>query len=167
VPHPLDTLLTQPVPRAFTTGAHVAEVEIDRETGAAALVSYAAVDDIGKVFNPVLAHGQVHGGLAQAAGQVLGEHCIYDENGQLLTGSFMDYFMPRANSLPDFRSRMIETPSPTNVLGAKGAGETGSTGGLPAIANALADALRRGGVREFDMPATPARVWRALAKENP
>ena len=167
VPHPLDTLLTQPVPRAFTTGAHVAEVEIDRETGAAALVSYAAVDDIGKVFNPVLAHGQVHGGLAQAAGQVLGEHCIYDENGQLLTGSFMDYFMPRANSLPDFRSRMIETPSPTNVLGAKGAGETGSTGGLPAIANALADALRRGGVREFDMPANPARVWRALAKENP
>lgn len=167
VPHPLDTVLTQPVPRSFTTGAHVAEVEIDRETGETSLVSYVAVDDIGTVISPALAHGQIHGGLAQAAGQVLGERCLYDENGQLLTGSFMDYFMPRADSLPDFRSRMIETPSPTNVLGAKGAGETGSTGGLPAIANALADALRRSGVREFDMPATPARVWRALAKENP
>lgn len=167
VPHPLDTVLTQPVPRAFTTGAHVAEVEIDRETGETSLVSYVAVDDIGRVISPALAHGQIHGGLAQAAGQVLGERCLYDENGQLLTGSFMDYFMPRADSLPNFQSRMIETPSPTNVLGAKGAGETGSTGGLPAIANALADALRRGGVHEFNMPATPARVWRALAKENP
>jgi aerobic carbon-monoxide dehydrogenase large subunit len=162
VPHPLDTLLTQSVPRAFTTGAHVAEVEIDRETGETSLVSYLAVDDIGVVINPGLADGQIHGGIAQAAGQVLGERCLYDENGQLLTGSFMDYCMPRADSLTQFQSRMIETPSPTNVLGAKGAGETGSTGGLPAIANAVTDALRRSGVREFDMPATPARVWRAL-----
>ena len=161
-PHPLDTLLTQPVPRAFTTGAHVAEVEVEVETGETSLVSYVAVDDIVVVINPTLADGQIHGGIAQAAGQVLGERCLYDENGQLLTGSFMDYCMPRADSLPQFQSRMIETPSPTNVLGAKGAGETGSTGGLPAIANALTDVLRRSGVREFDMPATPARVWRAL-----
>jgi carbon-monoxide dehydrogenase large subunit len=165
-PHPLDTLLKQPVPRAFTSGAHLAEIEIDRETGAARLVAYTAVDDIGKVISPVLAHGQIHGGIAQAAGQVLGERCAYDESGQLLTGSFMDYFMPRADTLPNFGSTMIETHSPTNALGAKGAGETGSTGALPAIANALADALRRAGVRDFDMPATPHRVWQALARET-
>jgi carbon-monoxide dehydrogenase large subunit len=154
------------VPRAFTSGAHLAEIEIDRETGAARLVAYTAVDDIGKVISPVLAHGQIHGGIAQAAGQVLGERCAYDESGQLLTGSFMDYFMPRADTLPNFGSTMIETHSPTNALGAKGAGETGSTGALPAIANALADALRRAGVRDFDMPATPHRVWQALARET-
>ncbi len=163
-PHPLDTVFTQAAPRAFTTGAHVAEVEVDRHTGETSLISYVAVDDIGRVINPTLAHGQIHGGIAQAAGQVLGEHCFYDQTGQLLTGSFMDYFMPRADMLPSFDSRMIETPSPTNALGAKGAGETGATGGLPAIANALTDALRRGGVHKFDMPATPARVWHALAK---
>jgi carbon-monoxide dehydrogenase large subunit len=161
-PHPLDTRVTQPVPRAFTSGAHVAEVEIDRETGHTALVSYVAVDDIGRVISPALAHGQIHGGVAQVAGQVLGERCYYDQAGQLLTGSFMDYFMPRADTLPNFHSRMQETPSPTNALGAKGAGETGSTGGLAAIANAVNDALRRGGVRKFEMPATPDRVWRAL-----
>lgn len=166
-PSPLDTIVTQPVPRAFTTGAHVAEVEIDGETGETSLVSYVAVDDIGNVISPALAHGQIHGGVAQAAGQVLGERCCYDESGQLLTGSFMDYFMPRADALPHFQSRTIGTPSPTNLLGAKGAGETGSTGGLPAIANALADALRRGGVREFDMPATPTRVWHGLIRKNP
>lgn len=163
----LDTVLTQPVPRAFTSGAHVAEIEIDRETGQAALASYVAVDDIGRVINPTLAHGQIHGGVAQVAGQVLGECCIYDDAGQLLTGSFMDYFMPRADTLPSFHSTMRETASPTNALGAKGAGETGSTGGLAAIANALVDALHRGGVRQFEMPATPYRVWQALNKEGP
>ena len=165
-PHPLDTVVTQPVPRAFTSGAHVAEVEIDRETGHTALVSYVAVDDIGKVINQTLAHGQIHGGVAQVAGQVLGECCVYDEAGQLLTGSFMDYVMPRADSLPSFRSMMQDSLSPTNALGAKGAGETGSTGGLAAIANAVIDALRRSGVPEFEMPATPHRVWRALTGEN-
>ena len=165
-PHPLDTVVMQPVPRAFTSGAHVAEVEIDRETGHTALVSYVAVDDIGKVINQTLAHGQIHGGVAQVAGQVLGERCVYDEAGQLLTGSFMDYFMPRADSLPSFRSVMQDTSSPTNALGAKGAGETGSTGGLAAIANAVIDALRRSGAPEFEMPATPDRVWHALTREN-
>jgi carbon-monoxide dehydrogenase large subunit len=162
----LDTVVTQPVPRAFTSGAHVAEVEIDRDTGHTALVSYVAVDDIGRVINPALAHGQIHGGVAQVAGQVLGECCVYDESGQLLTGSFMDYFMPRAESLPSFRSNLQVTASPTNALGAKGAGETGSTGGLAAIANAVVDALRRSGVREFQMPATAHRVWQALSRER-
>jgi carbon-monoxide dehydrogenase large subunit len=166
-PHPLDTVVTQPVPRAFTSGAHIAEVEIDRETGHTALVSYVAVDDVGKVINPTLAHGQIHGGVAQVAGQVLGERCFYDESGQLITGSFMDYYMPRADTLPSFRSSMHATTSPTNALGAKGAGETGSTGGLAAIANAVLDALRRAGVREFEMPATPDRVWRALSRKQP
>ena len=161
-PHWLDTLFTQPVPRTFTMGAHVAEIEIDRDTGIASLIAYIAVDDIGRVINPTLAHGQIHGGLAQAAGQVFGECCRYDDHGQLLTGSLMDYSMPRADALPAFESIMIETPSTTNRLGAKGVGETGSTGGLPAMANALADALRRGGVDHFDMPATPERVWAAL-----
>ena len=165
-PHALDTVLTQPVPRAFTSGAHVAEVEIDRDTGETSLVSYVAVDDVGRVINPTLAHGQIHGGVAQVAGQVLGERCVYDEAGQLLTGSFMDYFMPRADTLPAFRSKMRETLSPTNALGAKGAGETGSTGGLAAIANAVIDALRRSGVGEFQMPATPERVWQALKRKG-
>ena len=129
-------------------------------------MSYVAVDDIGRVINPTLAHGQIDGGVAQVAGQVLGECCVYDESGQLLTGSFMDYFMPRAESLPSFRSKMQATASPTNALGAKGAGETGSTGGLAAIANAVVDALRRSGVREFQMPATAHRVWQALSRER-
>jgi aerobic carbon-monoxide dehydrogenase large subunit len=165
-PHRLDTLFTQPVPRTFTTGAHVAEIEIDRDTGAASLVAYTAVDDIGRVINPALAHGQVHGGLAQVAGQIFGEQCRYDDNGQLLTGSFLDYTMPRADTLPNFHSTMIETPSTMNVLGAKGVGETGSTGGLPAMANALADALRRGGVEHFAMPAAPGRIWAALVAKR-
>jgi carbon-monoxide dehydrogenase large subunit len=166
VPHPLDTVITQPVPRAFTSGAHVAEVEIDRETGHTALVSYVAVDDVGRVVNPTLVDGQIHGGVAQVAGQVLGECCVYDEAGQLLTGSFMDYYMPRADTLPAFRSSTLQTLSPTNALGAKGAGETGSTGGLAAIANAVIDALRRSGVPSFEMPATPARVWAALERRR-
>jgi carbon-monoxide dehydrogenase large subunit len=162
-PNPLDTLLSQPAPRTFTSGAHVAEVEIDRDTGATSLVAYLAVDDIGTVINPVLAHGQIHGGVAQAAGQVLGEQCVYDSHtGQLLTGSFMDYAMLRADGLPAIASTMLPTASTTNVLGAKGAGETGSTGGLPALMNALLNALRSAGVTDFDMPASPQRVWAAL-----
>lgn len=165
--NPLDTVFTQAAPRAFTTGAHVAEVELDAETGTTSLVSYVAVDDIGRVHSPALADGQIHGGIAQAAGQVLGEHCHYDEHGQLLTASFMDYVMPRADTLPAFTSLMLPTASPTNLLGAKGAGETGSTGGLAAVANAVADALQRAGAAGLEMPATPDRVWRALAGRLP
>lgn len=162
-PNPLDTLLAQPVPRTYTSGAHVAEVEIDRETGSIRVVSYLAVDDIGTVINPVLADGQIHGGVAQAAGQVLGEQCVYDpESGQLLAASFMDYVMPKADMLPCIGSEMRPTPSTTNVLGARGAGETGTTGGLPALVNAIWDALRSAGVERLDLPLTPHRVWQAL-----
>jgi carbon-monoxide dehydrogenase large subunit len=162
-PHPLDTVHAHPSTQAFTSGAHVAEVEIDPETGETTLVAYVAVDDIGTVVNEVLAEGQVVGGVAQAAGQIFGERCIYDAtSGQLLTGTFMDYTMPRADTLPPIRSAFFSTPSPTNTLGAKGVGETGTTGGLPTLMNAVIDALRSAGVDAFEMPATPARVWEAL-----
>jgi carbon-monoxide dehydrogenase large subunit len=163
--NPLDTVFAQAVPRAFTSGAHIAEVEIDRETGETTLVSYVAVDDIGTVINPVLAHGQIHGGVVQGAGQVFGERCFYDiSSGQLLTGSFMDYPMPRADSVPPIASDFRPTPSPTNVLGAKGAGETGATGALAALTNAIADALRSAGAEPLDMPATPLRIWQTLQR---
>jgi carbon-monoxide dehydrogenase large subunit len=162
-PHPLDTVHAHPSTQAFTSGAHVAEVEIDPETGETTLVSYVAVDDIGTVVNEVLVEGQVVGGVAQAAGQIFGERCLYDAtSGQLLTGTFMDYTMPRADTLPPIRSALLSTPSPTNTLGAKGVGETGTTGGLPTLMNAVVDALRSVGVDAFEMPATPARVWEAL-----
>ncbi len=164
-PNPLNTIYAQPVPRTFTTGAHVAEVEIDRETGEVRLVSFTATDDIGTVFNATLAHGQIHGGVAQAAGQVLGECCTYDlQTGQLITGTFMDYAMPRADTLPAFDSAFASTPSATNALGAKGAGETGATGGLAAITNAVLDALHGAGVDQFELPATSDRVWAALER---
>lgn len=162
-PNPLDTVIAHPVPRTFTTGAHVAEVEIDRDTGATALVAFVAIDDIGNVFSPVLADGQIHGGIAQAAGQVLGEHCYYDrQSGQMLNATFMDYTMPRADTLPDFVSEFRGTASPTNALGAKGVGETGATGGLAAITNALIDALASAGAAPAALPASPARVWACL-----
>jgi carbon-monoxide dehydrogenase large subunit len=162
-PHPLDTLHTQPSPQTFTSGLHVAEVEIDPETGETQLVAYHAVDDMGNVVNEVLAEAQVAGGVAQAAGQVLGEHCVYDaDTGQMLTGTFMDYAMPRADTVPGVRVVSSPTASPTNALGAKGAGEAGTTGGIPAILNAVLDALSARGVPDIAMPATPARVWAAL-----
>ncbi len=162
-PHPLDTRHAQPSPQAFTSGVHVAEVEIDPDTGETDLVAYVAVDDMGNVVNEVLAEAQVAGGVAQAAGQVLGEHCVYDaDSGQLLTGTFMDYIMPRADTVPAIRVISAPTPSPTNALGAKGAGEAGTTGGIAAILNAVLDALSTRGVKDLAMPATPARVWAAL-----
>ena len=162
-PNPLDTDIKQPSPLAFTSGAHVAEVEIDPETGSVDLVSYTAVDDMGTVINEVLAHGQVAGGVAQAVGQVFGEKCLYDEDtGQLLSGTFMDYYMPRADSVPSIHVSSSPTVSPTNALGAKGAGEAGTTGGIAAVLNAVLDGLARAGVDDFIMPATPSRIWTAL-----
>ena len=121
------------------------------------------MDDCGTVLNHTLVEGQIHGGLAQGAGQVFGEHGIYDrESGQWLTGSFMDYFMPRAGLLPAVQALEHCTPSPTNFLGAKGTGEAGTTGALPTLMNAIVDALRPLGINHLDMPATPARVWGAL-----
>jgi carbon-monoxide dehydrogenase large subunit len=163
VAHPLDTIAENPAARTFPTGVHVCEVEIDRETGESEILAYTAVDDIGRVLNHTMAAGQVHGGVMQSAGHVFGEQCLYDpESGQLLTGSFMDYIMPRADLVQDFRLLDHSAPSPNNILGAKGAGEAGTTGALPACMSAVLDALRPAGVKHFDLPATPGRVWEAL-----
>jgi carbon-monoxide dehydrogenase large subunit len=162
-PHPLDTIAGRDVSRAFPSGAHVVEVEIDPDTGAAEVVRYTAVDDIGNAINQTLADGQLHGGIMQGAGQVFGEHCEYGSDGQLLAGSFMDYCMPRADLLPMLNLHAHAEPTPSNPLGAKGVGEAGTTGALPACLNAVLDALRSAGVVHFDMPATPARIWSAIA----
>jgi aerobic carbon-monoxide dehydrogenase large subunit len=161
--HPLDTNTTIDLANAFPSGAHVAEVEIDQDTGELDVVNYVAADDCGNIFNHTLVEGQLHGGLMQGIGQVLGEHIAYDrDNGQLLSGSFMDYFMPRADNLPPITLIDCAVPSPANVLGAKGAGEAGATGSVPALANAVLNALRPLGVRKLDMPYTPSRIWQAI-----
>lgn len=163
-PHPLDTTAERPATQAFPSGAHVVEVEIDTDTGDVEVVRYTAVDDIGAAINHTLANGQLIGGIMQGAGHVFGEHCAYDEsNGQLITGSFMDYFMPRVHLLPSIDLVEHNVPSPNNPLGAKGAGESGTTGAMPACMNAVMDALRGVGVTHFDIPATPSRVWEAIA----
>lgn len=148
--------------QSFPNGCHVCEVEIDPETGTVTVLRYTAVDDCGIVLNETIVDGQVHGGVAQGLGQVLGEQAVFDGGGQLLTGSFMDYFMPRADTLPALQTAFHPVPCKTNPLGVKGVGEAGATGALPAAMNAIVDALSRHGIDRFDMPATPARVWRAL-----
>ncbi len=152
-----------PLPRSFPSGAHVAEVEIDPETGVVEVLRYTAVDDCGRVINHVLLDGQLHGGIAQGIGQAMGEHAIYDPaSGQLLTGTFMDYEIPRADGMPDIRLYDRSIPSPGNPLGVKGAGEAGTTGAVPAVANAVIDALRPLGIHHLDFPYTPDRVWHAI-----
>ena len=147
----------------FPSGCHVAEVEIDPETGAITLVAYSAVDDCGRVIAHEFAEGQVHGGLAQGIGQALMEHGFYDNgSGQLVAGSFMDYTLPRAADLPKFTSILQPSPARSNPLGVKGIGESGTVGALPAIANAIRDALEPLGVTQVPMPATPARIWQAI-----
>ena len=162
-PHPLDTTAKISTAAAFPSGAHVAEIEIDPETGAIDLRRYVAVDDCGRIINHTLVEGQLHGGIMQGIGQMLGEHCIYDrETGQLLTGTFMDYFMPRAEDLPALSLHHRPIASPSNPLGVKGTGEAGTTGAVPTIANAVMDALAPLGIRELDTPFTPFRVWSAI-----
>ena len=157
-----------PLPKArleplIPNGCHIAEVEIDPETGAASIARYTAVDDLGNVINPTLVEGQVHGGVVQGAGQVFGEHAVYDaSSGQLLTGSFSDYYMPRAGWLPDIAVHDHPVPTPTNALGAKGVGESGCSGSLPALVNATVDALRPLGINHLDMPFTPCKLWEAI-----
>lgn len=147
----------------FPNGCHVCEVEIDPDTGAVSIVRYSGVDDVGRVINPMLVDGQTHGGIAQGVGQALLEDCVYDPgSGQLLSGSFMDYAMPRADFFPSFRIESHEVLAPNNPLGVKGAGEGGSTGAPPATINAIVDALREFGVPDIEMPATTERLWRAL-----
>lgn len=143
----------------YPNGCHIAEVEVDPDTGAFAVLRYQVTDDVGRAINPMIVAGQVHGGVAQGYGQAVSEHTVYDASGQLLSGSFMDYALPRAADLPDIEVELIEIPCPTNPLGVKGAGEAGTVGSPPAIMNALIDAL---GGRKLDMPATPEAVWRAL-----
>jgi carbon-monoxide dehydrogenase large subunit len=153
----------QPPSVTFPNGCHVCEVEVDPDTGVVEVISYVAVEDIGRVLNPLLAHGQIHGGVAQGMGQALFERVVYDsDTAQLLTGSFMDYAMPRAGDLPNIVIAMREVPTKVNVLGAKGVGEAGTIGALSATMNAICDALAPLGVRHLDMPATPDRVWSAI-----
>jgi carbon-monoxide dehydrogenase large subunit len=140
----------------------VCEIEIDPQTGAARLDRYGVVDDFGVLVNPLIVAGQVHGGIAQGIGQALMEHAIYDGGGQLLSGSFMDYPMPRADDIPHIDFDDHPVPATTNPLGVKGCGEAGTTGALPAVMNAVVDALAEFGVRHMDMPATPEKIWRAI-----
>ncbi|MGI9436384.1 MAG: xanthine dehydrogenase family protein molybdopterin-binding subunit [Geminicoccaceae bacterium] len=155
-------LIAEAPPSAFPNGCHVAEVEIDPETGKILLDRYVAIDDFGVLINPMLAEGQVHGGVAQGIGQALLEHVVYDQSGQLVTGSFMDYALPRADDLSMIDVGFHPVPATSNPLGVKGCGEAGVTGALPAVMNAVSDALIRGGGVPVDMPATPERVWKAL-----
>jgi len=146
----------------FPNGCHICEVEIDEETGAAEVVRYSVVDDVGTVINPLLLKGQIVGGVAQGVGQILMEDIRFDGDGQILTGSFMDYAMPRATDISAVEVKSNPVPTKTNPLGVKGAGEAGCVGALPAVANALVDALSPLGVRHIEMPATPERLWRAM-----
>jgi carbon-monoxide dehydrogenase large subunit len=174
VPHnfPLETLepgwqetaVYDPPAFAFSNGAHVCEIEIDPETGATRLRGYWGVDDVGTVINPMIVDGQVHGGVAQGLGQALCELCRYDANGQLLSGSFLDYALPRATDLPAIASELDESqPCTHNPLGAKGCGEAGAIAAPAAIVSAVLDALSPFGVAQVDMPLTPEAVWRAIA----
>jgi carbon-monoxide dehydrogenase large subunit len=147
----------------FPYGAQVCEVEIDPDTGTLEIVRHAAVDDVGRAINPLILHGQAHGGIVMAAGQALCEHAYYDpSSGQMLAGSFMDYAMPRADMFPSFATEIMEVPTPTNPLGVRGGGEGGATPALAVIVNAVVDALRDYDVTHFDMPLTPERIWRAI-----
>src|SRR6266542_611794 len=150
----------------YPFGTHIVAVEIDRDTGEVKIVKYVAVDDCGPQVNPLLVEGQVQGGIAHSLGQCLFERCVYDENGQLLTGEFMDYAMPRAKDIPDYLLGHTVTPSPTNPLGVKGVGEVGTIGATPAIANAVLDALSPLGITHLDLPLTPERVWRAIQQKT-
>ncbi len=163
LPETLDTaLVAEGPPSAFPNGCHIAEVEIDPETGVLELQRYTALDDFGTLVNPMLAEGQVQGGVAQGIGQALMEQAVYDPAGQLLTGSFMDYALPRADRVPPIDVGFHPVPATSNPLGVKGCGEAGVTGALPAVMNAVVDALAARGVTHIDMPATPEKIWEAL-----
>jgi carbon-monoxide dehydrogenase large subunit len=161
--HPLDLELAVDTANAWPSGAHISEVEIDRDTGEVAILRYVAVDECGKIYNHAVVEGQIVGGMMQGLGQVMGEQCYYDpETGQLLTASFMDYQMPRVDWLPEVALYDRSIPSPNNPLGAKGVGEAGTTGSVPCVANAVMNALAPLGIRHLDTPFTPAKVWGAM-----
>jgi aerobic carbon-monoxide dehydrogenase large subunit len=156
------TYVYDPPNFSWPSGAHVAVVEVDTETGAVELLRYIAVDDVGTVVNPIIVEGQIHGGIAQGVAQALYEEAVYDEDGNLLTGNMVSYLVPTAAEFPRWELHRTETPSPTNPLGVKGVGETGAIASPAAVMNAVVDALADDGVTDIDMPATPERVWRAL-----
>ncbi len=156
------TYFFEPKNFTFPFGTHICVVEIDKDTGETKIIKYVAVDDCGKVINPLLVDGQVHGGIVQSIGQALYEEVVYDEQGQLVTGELMDYALPRASQMPWFDTDRTETPSPVNPLGVKGVGEAGTIGATPAIVNAVVDALSPYGVKHLDMPVRPEAVWRII-----
>jgi carbon-monoxide dehydrogenase large subunit len=156
------TAIYQGKAASYPNGCHVCELEIDEDTGEVEIVNYHVVDDVGTVINPLLLHGQIDGGIAMGVGQILMEDIKFDEQGQLLTGSFMDYAMPRAGDLSAFHVDSNPVPTKTNPLGVKGAGEAGCVGAMPAVANALVDALSVLGIKHVEMPATPEVLWRAI-----
>ena len=158
----VDHVGNDPVPFAFPNGCHIAEVEVDPQTGATQVVKYSAVNDLGTVINPLVVAGQIQGGVVQGLGQALLEQAVYDDAGQLVTGSFMDYAMPRAYNVPMIEVASHPVPTKSNPLGVKGCGEAGTSGGLPAVANAVIDALSEYGILHLEMPMTPSRIWRAI-----
>jgi carbon-monoxide dehydrogenase large subunit len=158
----LDHVSDGPAASTFPNGCHIAEVEVDPETGSVEIVKYSCVNDFGTVVNPMIVAGQLHGGVVQGIGQALMERTVYDADGQLLTGSFMDYAMPRANDVPSFVLEDHPAPATTNPLGVKGCGEAGCAGALTAVMNAVIDALAERGVKHLDMPLTPAVIWQSL-----
>jgi carbon-monoxide dehydrogenase large subunit len=167
IPETLDvTHVFDQAPMAFPNGCHVAEVEIDPDTGITRFVNYVTVNDFGVIVNPMLVQGQAHGGIVQGIGQAMHEYVAYSEDGQLLSGSFMDYGLPRADDVPSFQFASHPVPCKTNPLGAKGCGEAGCAGSLPAVMNAIVDALRPMGVTHMNMPATPEKIWRAIHGVN-
>jgi len=162
-----ETAYYDPKNFTFPAGTHICEVEIDPQTGSVTVVKFTAVDDVGRVINPMIVEGQVHGGVVQGIGQALYEGCVYDASGQLVTGSFMDYCMPRADNLPAFAVGHHTTLCTHNTLGVKGCGEVGAIGSPPAVMNAVIDALKPYGITHLDMPATPEVVWRAIDSARP
>jgi carbon-monoxide dehydrogenase large subunit len=165
IPEDLDTKTNAETPLTFPNGCHIAEIEIDPKTGELALVAYAAVDDCGRPLNTMIVEGQTHGSIAQGLGQAMMENAVYDSSGgQLVTGSFMDYAMPRADDMPLFRDAIHSVPATTNPLGVKGAGEAGTTAAIAAVMNAVADAIPGGAGAHLDMPATAEKIWQACQK---
>jgi carbon-monoxide dehydrogenase large subunit len=165
IPESLDTRAKSETPPTYPNGCHIAEVEIDPETGSITIVSYAAVDDCGNVLDHMIVEGQLHGALAQGLGQALMETAAYDpHNGQLVTGSFMDYAMPRAEDMPAIKDALHSVPATTNPLGVKGTGEAGTTAAIAAVMNAISDAVPAGGADRLEMPATPEKIWAACRK---
>ncbi|HET9017079.1 MAG TPA: molybdopterin cofactor-binding domain-containing protein, partial [Thermomicrobiaceae bacterium] len=161
-----ETHFHDPSNNVFPFGAHICEVEVDPATGQVAFQRYVAVDDVGRVINPMIVDGQVHGGITQGLAQAVYEFAAYDEDGNLLSGSMLDYAVPKAEMVPMFEVERTETPTPVNPMGVKGAGETGTIAATPAVANAIIDALRPYGIKHLDMPLTPQRVWQAIQERE-